>query len=377
MHVKTHARGEQMADTRQSQGSATFVYAGTFTRPGGAEGIYVFRLASPDGALEPVQTVGGEHSPTFLALDPQQRHLYAVNRQLEGSDGGGVAAFAVDPPSGRLSLLNRQSSGGVSPPYVSVHPSGRFAFAANYVSGHVASLPIGPDGRLGPPVSVIQHQGRGPNPRRQEGPHAHFITPDPSGRFVLACDLGIDRVLVYRLDPDTGALAPNDLPYAQLSSGAGPRHLAFHPGGRFVFVLNEIDSTLSSFAWDAERGAMQIVDTSSTLPEDFRGQSTCAQVVAHPNGRFVYGSNRGHDSIAIFAVDQETGKLRPAGHQHAGGREPRNFSLDPSGRLLLAGSQHDDRIVAFHVDAETGQLTPTGQVTPCPSPVCIVFRTPG
>ncbi|MBI3971801.1 MAG: lactonase family protein, partial [Chloroflexi bacterium] len=234
---------------------ATFVFVGAYTGPGKADGISVFRMDSVSGALEHVQTVTGVENPTFLALHPKQPYLYAVNEvsSFDGRPGGGVSAFAVDRSFGELTPLNRQSSGGSGPCYVSVEREGRYVLAANYGSGHVSVLPIEADGRLGEATDVVLHEGKGPNPRRQQGPHAHFIGPDLSGVFVLSCDLGIDRVMVYRLDRTTGRLVPNDVPYAQVSSGAGCRHLSFHPSNRFVYVNNEIDSTLSAFAFDAAR----------------------------------------------------------------------------------------------------------------------------
>jgi 6-phosphogluconolactonase len=354
----------------------TFVYVGAYTGPGRAEGITVYRMEPGSGALTHVQTVGGIDNPSFLALDPGQRFLYAVSEVQDpgGRTGGAVSAFAVDPATGQLSFLNRQPSHGAGPCHVSVHQSGKYAFVANYGSGHVAALPIGDDGRLGEATAVVEHAGTGPIPRRQAGPHAHFISPDPTGALVLANDLGTDRVMVYRLDRAAGALVPNELPFAQERSGAGPRHLAFHPNGRFVFVLNEIDSTLSAFAYDAERGALRIVQTASTLPEDFSGSNSTAQVVMHPSGRFIYGSNRGHDSIVIFGVDGETGRMTYVGHEPTQGKTPRNFNLDPSGTLLLAANQNTHTIVAFRIDQDSGRLTATGQVTETPSPVCIVFR---
>jgi 6-phosphogluconolactonase len=256
---------------------------------------------------------------------------------------------------------------------VSVHPSGRFALAAHYGSGQVAALPIGPDGRLGSASDVAQHAGQGPNASRQEGPHAHFVATDPSGRYVLACDLGIDRIMVSTLDLATGKLLPNGLPYAQVSSGAGPRHLAFHPSGRHVYVINELDSTLSAFAFDAARGALQILQTVSTLPGGFTGPSHTAQVVVHPSGRFVYGSNRGHDSIVIFAIDATSGRLTLVDHASSGGKTPRNFNVDPTGTFLLVGNEASDTIVTFRVDRETGRLAMTGQTMASPAPVCIQF----
>ncbi|HEU5314791.1 MAG TPA: lactonase family protein, partial [Chloroflexota bacterium] len=313
------------------------VYVGTTTGQGRAEGIGVFRMDDGTGALTHLQTVQAAN-PTFLWIHPSGRYLYAATRgSVGGADGDTprsfIEAFAIDPSQKTLTAINRQSSGGQSPAYVSVHPTGRCVFAANYTSGHVASLPVKADGSLGEAATVILHEGRSVDARRQEGPHAHFIQADPTGERVFACDLGCDKVFIYRVDPDKATLTPNEVPYGQLSSGAGPRHLSFHPNGRLIFVINEMDSTLSSFAYDASRGAMEIHDTRSTVPEGYAERTHTAQVVTHPNGRFVYGSNRGHDSIAIFGIDQERGKLTPLGHEPTQGKVPRNFNIDPTGTL--------------------------------------------
>jgi 6-phosphogluconolactonase len=354
----------------------TYVYVGTYTGPGRGEGIYVFRLDDPaTGRLTPVQTFAEIVNPSFQATHPSSPILYSVERELsrEGQVGG-VAALAIDPASGRLSRLNQQPSHGAGPCYVSAHPAGRHVFVANYNSGHIAAYPTGPDSSLGEATDVIHHEGNtGPNARRQEGPHAHFITSDPRGERVLACDLGLDRLMVYRLDQESGRLRPNELPYGQLSSGAGPRHLSFHPNGQFVYVINELDSTLSAFAYDAGRGALEIRHTASLLPDDFGGKNTGAQVVVHPSGRFVYGSNRGHDSIAIFGVDQATGRVRALGHEPTQGQNPRNFNVHPDGTLLLAANQDGDSVVAFRIDQAAGALQPTGEVVRVPSPACVTF----
>jgi 6-phosphogluconolactonase len=360
----------------------SLVYVGTYTGPERAQGISVFRLDPESGALDPLQTVTGLNSPTFLALHPQfpaRPFLYAVERQAEepGLESGAVSSFAVDPRQGTLTLLNRQPSGGSSPCYVSVHPQGGVVFAANYASGHVASFPVLPDGTLGPPLSVVQHQGSGPVARRQEGPHAHSIGPSPDGRFVLACDLGIDRVMVYRLGPDGqpfGALLANDPPAGVANPGSGPRHFAFHPQLPYVYVVNELDSTVTVYAYDSRTGGLDNVQTVPCLPPDFSGTSHTAQIIAHPSGRFVYASNRGHDSIAVFAVDGASGRLTPTGHTSTEGRVPRNFNVHPAGRLLLAGNQDSGTVVPFRIDPQSGALTPTGRVTETPAPVCIIFR---
>ena len=358
-----------------------YAYVGTFAEQSGTAAIYVYRVDPETGALERAHVAGGLHSPTWVALHPNGRFLYTVERQgggtIGGMETGAVTSFALDPASGGPTLLNRQSSQGVSPPYVSVHPSGGYAFAANYASGHVCALPIHDDGTLGAATSVHLHQGNGPNARRQEGPHAHFITPDPSGRYVVSCDLGIDKVMVYRFDPGAGGLVPNAVPYAQVPSGEGPRHLSFHPSGRFVYVINEIGCTVCAFAYDGERGTFTHLNTVSTLPEGVQPGYSTAQIVVHPNGRYVYGSNRGHDSIAIFGIDQESGRISPLGHEPARGRTPRNFNIDPSGRFLYACNQDSNTIVVFRIDEETGRLTATGDVVENPHPVCIIFRTEG
>jgi 6-phosphogluconolactonase len=324
------------------------------------------------GALSPVQTVGGVDNPSFLALHPNGRTLYAVNETGETDSGPAVSAFSVDRASGRLEPLNRQPSHGTSPCYVSLAPDGKCVLVANYGNGIVSVYPTQADGRLGEASHVVQHEGSSTH-RRQAGPHAHSIRMDPTGNFVLACDLGCDRIFVYTLDTSTGKLAPNAIPYGQVSSGAGPRHSAFHPNGRLAFVNNEIDSTVTSFTWDSERGTLHVNDTRSTLPSDFSGNNSTAQIAVHPNGKFVYVSNRGHDSIAIFGVDAERGKLSPLGHEPTQGKTPRNFNLDRRGTLLLAANQNSGTIVTFRVNGDTGQLEPAGQVTDVPAPVCVLF----
>jgi len=350
------------------------VYVGTYTGPK-SQGIYQMRLDMATGALSAPELAGEAANPTFLALHPTGRFLYAVSevRGPAGRAGGAVLAFAVDPDSGRLTLLGRQSTGGDGPCHVALDREGRVALAANYGSGSVCAMPLGAGGRPAEPVTVIQHAGSGPNPKRQQGPHAHSINADPTGRFALAADLGLDHVLVYRLDAARGTLAPHDPPFASVAPGAGPRHLAFHPGGRFAYVINELACTVTAFAWDAERGTLSEVQTVPTLPADFTGASTCAEVQVHPGGRFLYGSNRGHDSLAVFAIDPETGRLTPRGHQPTLGRTPRNFRIDPTGAWLLAANQNSDSVVVFRIDPATGRLEPTGATAAVPSPVCVTF----
>jgi len=357
-----------------------YVYIGTYTPPSGkAEGIYVYKMDG-SGALAPVQTVSGVVNPSFLAIDPQQRYLYCVNElsNYQGKKSGGVSAFSIDPTTGQLTFLNEQPSNGTSPAHLSVDPTGKYVLVANYSSGNFEVLPIQSDGKLGDPTDLVQDQpywsaGKGPNPGRQEGPHAHMIMTDLAGKNVVGVDLGLDRVFAFHLDTATGKLAPNDLPYAQVASGSGSRHIAFHPNGNFAYVICEMGSILNAFAYDATRAAFDFIQTESTLPASFNGSSTCAEVWAHPSGKFVYGSNRGHDSIVIFSIDQLSGKMTYVAHVSSGGKTPRSFNLDPSGTFLFAANQGTDNIVAFAVDQSTGKLTPTGQVTSNPTPVCVLF----
>lgn len=357
---------------------ALLLYIGTYTRPTTPErrrskGIYVYRFEPESGTLTHLHTVSEVPNPSFLTRDPAGRFVFAANEEagIDGHQFGAVSAFARDPESGDLTFLNRQPSHGQAPCYVAVVPSGRSVLVANYSSGSVALLPIGPDGRVAPATYVDQHEGRSVNPQRQRGPHAHAIPVDPSGRFALCPDLGIDQVLVYRLDTADETLVPHDPPGAHLAPGTGPRHLAFHPTRPFVYVIGELASTITACTWDAEAGILTPFQTISTLPDDFSGETTCADIHVAPSGRFVYGSNRGHDSIAAFAIDEATGRLTALGHTPSGGKTPRNFAIDPSGHFLFAANQESDNIVTFRLDPETGQLATPGRVTDVPAPVCI------
>ena len=351
---------------------ATHVYVGTYTRHGRAEGIYVYRFESGTGELVHVQTVAEVPDPSYLAISSDGGVLYAVNELIPN---GAVSAFAVDRNTHALALINTVASQGASPAHVSVDPSGRWVLVANYSGGTVASFPIQADGALGEAASVIHHQGSGPNPARQEGPHPHMIVSDPGGRFVLVPDLGADRVVAYTLNASAGDLTEQAGAGGRVAPGAGPRHMMFSADGRHAYVLNEIASTLSTFAYDAASGRMDHVETLSTLPRDFAGKSTTAAIVMHPSGRFVYASNRGHDSIAVFSVDQDSGKLTPHGQTPAGGRNPRDFNVDPSGTFLLAAHSESDTISTFRINADSGALEPTDQVCQVPSPVRVLFAS--
>jgi 6-phosphogluconolactonase len=351
-------------------------YVGTYTTTKGmpSKGIYSMRLNMATGALSAPQLAGETIDPSFLVLHPTKRLLYAVNETntFNGAPGGGVTAFSINAQGG-LTRLNDQSSGGSGPCYISLDRTGAHAFVANYGSGSISVLPITADGSLQKASAFIQHEGSGANKERQKGPHAHSIDLDPSGKFVLSADLGLDKVLVYRFDAKAGTLTPNDPPAGTVPPGDGARHVKFHPNGRIAYVINEIKSTITVFTWDAARGTLQEIQTLSALPADFTGTSYTSEIHVHPSGKFVYGSNRGHDSIAIFSVDEKTGKLTSAGFEPTRGNWPRYFGIDPSGTWLLAGNQRSDTISVYKIDTATGKLTPTGTPAPVPSPVSFVF----
>lgn len=348
------------------------VYVGTYTGPK-SEGIYLVELDLATGKLSEPLLVAMTRNPSFLAIHPSQRFLYAVGEfeTLGGKSGGGVSAFAIDKPTGKLTLLNQQPSQGAGPCHITLDKEGKNALVANYGGGSVAALPIQADGKLAAPSAFIQHQGSSVNPQRQKEPHAHSINLDAGNHFAFAADLGLDKVLVYRFDGSRGTLTPNDPPAGMVAPGSGPRHFAFHPNGRFAYVINELLNTVVAFAYDADKGSLREVQSITTLPEDFKGRSYTAEVQVHPSGKFLYGSNRGHDSIVAYSIDQETGKLTYAGHQASDIKEPRNFAMDPTGAYLLVGNQKSDSIVVFRIDQATGKLEATGNKVGVPTPVCL------
>jgi 6-phosphogluconolactonase len=355
-----------------------FVYVGTYTAPKtDSKGIYLLRFDLESGRLTSAGLAAEATNPSFLAIHPSRRFLYAVNEQPEfaGRKTGAVSAFAIDPPGGGLRLLNQEPSGGAGPCHLVVDAVGKHVLVANYGGGSVEVLSIGPDGTLGEPTAAIQHKDPdpGPKPRR---PRAHSINLDAAQCFAFVADLGLDRVFFYRFDSKAGTLTPNEPAWVKLADKAGPRHFAWHPSGRFAYVINELNSTVTAFSYDAGRGTLREIQTVSTLPADFAGKSDCAEVQVHPSGKFLYGSNRGHDSIAIFAIDSQTGRLAPLGHESTQGKTPRNFAIDPTGRYLLAANQDSNTIVVFRVDGQTGLLKATGQTAEVPAPVCVKFVPP-
>jgi 6-phosphogluconolactonase len=348
------------------------IYVGTYTS-GKSEGIYICRLDLSSGELKHFGAARGIVNPSFLAIDRQRRHLYAVNEIAEfgGKPGGAISAFRIDPESGSLAFINQQASLGAGPCNLTIDGTGKFVLAANYDGGSIVVLPI-KDGGLGAPVDMVQHHGSSVNPDRQQGPHAHCILLDRSNRFVFVPDLGLDRVMIYKFDSRTGNLTPNEQPWAQLKPGAGPRHFAFHPNDRWAYVINELDSTMTAFAYDQAHGMLKETQTISTLSASFSGKNSCADLHVSSSGRFLYGSNRGHDSIVVFSIDQATGKLELVEHVSTQGKTPRNFAIDPTGAFLLAANQDSDSIVTFRIDPASGKLSPTGHTIEIPTPVCVL-----
>lgn len=365
------------------ENAPTFVYVGNFTGMDPlsnvkAQGVGVFKLDPLSGEMELVQVSEGVIAPAFVAISPDQRFLYSVNSQneIDGHSGGAVTAYSIDPASGKLTLLNRVSSTGGHPCHITVEATGRYVLTANYTTGNATIYPVQADGSLGPVSDFVQHVGSGPNLGRQERPHAHSINVDPTNRFALVCDLSIDKVMIYKLDLEQGKLPPNPWPWLDLAPGAGPRHMAFHPNGRNAYVINELDCTMAACAWDPTSGALTKLQVLPTLPAIFSGENTCAAVKVAPNGKFVYGSNRGHDSIVIYAVDDVTGTLTCLGYQPSIGSLPWDFTIDLSGSLMLVACQKSNNVVAFSVDANSGKLTPKGQVASTPLPSCVKIVAP-
>ncbi|WP_375417404.1 lactonase family protein [uncultured Hymenobacter sp.] len=348
------------------------VYVGTNVASATDNTIYLYRLDPATGALTPVSAQPGGPSPTYLALTPDHRRLYAVNEtgNFQGQSSGSLRAFSVNQQTGALTLLNEQPSTGASPCYVSLDRTGKAVLVANYTGGNVALLPVGADGQLVAPTATDQHEGRGPHPN-QDRAHAHCIVPDPANAYAFSVDLGTDQVTAYRLQPAQGQLARQPEPAFQAKPGAGPRHLTFAPGGKRAYLINELNSTLTALDYDAAAGRFRELQTVPTLPGSYTGTNSCADVHVSPDGRFLYASNRGHNSIAVFALDAASGQMSLVQHISTEGQTPRNFTLDPTGRLLLVANQNSNNIVTFRVDQATGQLTSTGQTVTLPSPMFV------
>ena len=358
-------------DTVQARTRELTLYIGTYTS-GKSEGIYTHRMNTDTGQLKMFSSIKADN-PSFLTLDHSRRFLYAVNElsEFEGKAGGAVSAYAIQS-HGNLRFLNQQASMGADPCHLTVDRKRSSLLVANYTGGNVALLPILKNGTLGPATDVKQHEGSGPK-EQQKGPHAHCIILDALERHALAADLGADKVMIYRFDPATRKLQPGKQPFVALQAGAGPRHLTLHPNGRYAYVINELDSTMTTLQYDATAGTLTTVDTVSTLPPGFTNASYCADVHVSPSGRFLYGSNRGHNSIVVFALDGRTGKPTLVEHVSTEGNWPRNFVIDPTGRFLLVANQRTDNVVVFRIDQQTGRLKPSGQAAEVPVPVCLKF----
>jgi 6-phosphogluconolactonase len=368
------AGGRVQAQPAPAKDSQMFVYIGTYTGAK-SKGIYLYRLDLASGKLAPLALVAETVNPTYLAIHPSQRFLYAANEisRFNGRRVGAVSAFAIEPESGKLTLLNQQSSGGDGPCHLLVDRQGKNVLVANYGGGSVCVLPIQTDGRLGEATTFIQHKGSSVDRRRQEGPHAHGIALDAEGRIALVADLGLDKLMAYRLDAEKGVLTANEEPWGVVKPGSGPRHIAMAANGKFTYVINEMGSSITAFTYDSPRGALKEIQMVSTLPDDFKGENTCAEIALLPSGKFLYGSNRGHNSIAVFAIDANSGKLTFVEHRSTQGKTPRNFGIDPTGSYLLAANQDSNDIFVFRIDPETGKLAPTGQKVEVGAPVCVTF----
>jgi 6-phosphogluconolactonase len=364
---------------------ATLVYVGTFTdTPAKSRGIYLFWLRDDDSKLSSIPTLvplglaAETQNPSFLTVDSKRRRLFCANEinSFQGTPSGAVSAFAIDPATGKLKFINQRASMGAGPCHLTLDKTGKNLLVANYASGSVAVLPIGVDGELGEATSVMQDAGKGPNPARQEGPHAHCTMLSPDNRFAFCCDLGIDKVMIYKFDAENGKLIPNKPAFVQLTPGSGPRHLVFHPNGKFAFLISELASTITTFAYDRNKGALHELQTVSSLPAWYHDYNKAAEIAVTPSGKFLFASNRGDDAIVLFAIDPKKGTLTWVEEQKTGGKTPRQFGIEPSGRCLVVGNQDSDTVLVCGIDEINGRLKPSPSLTPVPSPACAVFFPP-
>jgi len=342
------------------------------------KGIAVLEFDPESGRATPLSERDGVDNPTYLAVHPARRLIYATS-EVFGWNEGTVSAYRFDEQTGQLTYLNKQPTLGSIAAHCSFDRTGRFLFVANYAIGDpaelpgqsVAVLPIREDGSLGAPVCSRAHRGTGPNSVRQERPHAHCVLASPDNRFVVVSDLGIDKLVVYRFDAGTGQLAPAEPPHLDLAPGAGPRHFVFHPSGRLAYCVNELDSTIAALGFEAATGRFVILQTVPSLPAGFHEESHCADLQMTPDGRFLYASNRGHDSLTIHAIDAANGSLALVGHQSTLGKTPRSFAIDPAGRFVLAANQNSDSVVILRIDPATGRLSETGERAAVGTPMCV------
>jgi 6-phosphogluconolactonase len=347
----------------------TLVLVGTYTNTG-SEGIYLYHLDEATGALTPAGVCGGISNPSYLAVHPSGRFVYAVS---EGGADSKIVAFRLDADAPALERLNDQPAHGSSPCHVTIDATGRCVMSANYGDGTAVAFPVKEDGSLGEAGTILRHEGSSAHPTRQKGPHAHSVTLDPGNRHAYIADLGIDRVMIYDLNPETAALTAATPAWAQVPPAEGPRHFAFHPGGRYAYLLTELGNTVIAFTHDPVTGALETLQLLPSLPGDFDGKSAGADIQVDPRGEFVYASNRGHDSLAVYAVDAATGRLTLRSFAPTQGLNPRGFGIAAGGELILVANQDSDNIVAFRLNRAAGTLEPTGAVTSVPRPVCIKF----
>ncbi len=360
-----------LATLSTASARSLWVYFGTYTSgAGGSQGIYRSELDLDTAALSGPVLAAEAANPSFMEIHPSGRFLYAVS---EAGGPGRVAAFAIDANSADLTSLNQQPSGGNGPCHLSLDHAGRNVLVANYGSGSASVIPIRPNGSLDEPTGFAQHVGSGPNRQRQRGPHAHSINVSPDDRFAFVADLGIDKIMIYRLDAEAGTITANDPAFVALEPGAGPRHFSFHSSGKYAYVVNELAGTVTVFDYDSQSGVLNTIQTISTLPSDFEGDNTCAEIRAHPGGKLLYASNRGHDSIAVYRIDPSNGTLTFVEHEMADIRTPRNFNIDPTGVFCLVANQGSDSVIVFRIDAKTGVLEPTDCKIALARPVCIRF----
>ena len=364
------ARGGEMLRTSGD----CFVYVGTYT-DGRSKGIYLYRFAAATGILTPEGLAAESPDPSFLAVSPDHRYLYASNEIYDyaGRNSGSVSAFSIERGTGKLRLLNVVASGDPGPAHLTVDHTGRHVLVANYGIGSVAVFPILADGQLGKATAHLPHAGHSVNPKRQKGPHAHSIYVSPDNRFAVSPDLGTDQVYVYRFDASQGTLVPNRPPFITVAPGTGPRHLAFDSRGKFVYLVQEFGGILTVFTWDSDSGSLQQLETFPAGPGDYRGYNNCAEVFVHPKGTFLYVANRGHDSIGVYAINPEDGRLTPVEYASTQGKTPRSFALDSTGSYLIAANQESNSLVEFRINPNTGHLTPTGQKFYIQAPACVVF----
>ncbi len=359
------------------------VYVGTYTETK-SKGIYYYRLktegneVSQNITLVPLGLAAEAQNPSFLEIDPRRKLLFAVNEitNFEGKSAGAVSSFAIDPATGKLNLLSQRSSMGPGPCHVVLDKTGKYVFVANYDGGSVAIMPVHSDGQLGRVTCFVQDTGKGPNAARQEGPHAHCVTLDPANRFAFVCDLGIDKVMIYHFDSDKGTLLPNNPPYAKLKPGAGPRHMVFRPDGKFAYVINELDSTITVFSYDPNTGSLTEVQSVSTLPGYYDGPNTAAEIAIVPSGKFLFASNRGNETVVLFQIDPDKGTLDWVEEQNTGGKKPRQFGIQPSGKHLVIANQDSDTLLVCRIDPVNGRLKPSGVFAEAPSPACAIFLDP-